>query len=210
MVATMALTDGGDDPLAAGLRRLFVAVAGATPEERIGDADREEDERNPLLVGTLAWQRRERYRAERDKRAYTVEGAIRRAYMRIEETKRGIRRMHSREQDATGFQWHPIVVSVADMEAALTFVPNDRGHHKARWVYALVVGREPVVRAGEGAERAPSGQLDGRVEGYEEAEPRSVGEAAEWLNIPHRDARAGFEYAEATIVAFLCHEGLID
>jgi hypothetical protein len=195
----MAFTDNGDQT-EVGLRRLFERVAGKTPEKGIDESDIAEDEMDPLLIGSLAWQRRERYRAERDKRAYSVEGAIKKAYLGLEVSKQRIRQLHSREHDSMGLQYHPSVVSIADMEAALSFVPNDRAHHKARWVYALLVGREPVVTVAGGK----------RFEGCKEVEPRSISEAAGWLNIPLRDAEEGYAYAEATIVTFLCNEGLID
>lgn len=185
--------DDGDDLFRlAGARRLFRAITGVDPEERVEDADVAQDERDPVLIGTLVWQRREQYRARRDKRAYSVEGAIRSAYRGLWERTGRLTHLHSRQQDALGLQYSPNVVSIADMEAALSFVPNDRSHNKARWVYALVVGREPTM------------------DGYREAEPRSVHEAARFLGIPTRDAEDGFGYAEATIAEFLCHEGRIE
>lgn len=194
-------SDDGDDLLSRGLARLNKRGRKVDEIDRrrldrvfptaLAGEDAREDERDPLLIGTLAWQRREQYRARRDKREYTVEGAIRRAYRQLDEQEARLRQLHSRQQDALGLQYAPHVVSIADMEAALTFVPNDRGHNKARWVYCLVIGREPTV------------------DGYREAEPRSIHAAAAFLGISRRDAEDGFGYAQATIVTFLCHEGFI-
>jgi hypothetical protein len=214
MVVTMTLMDGGNEMLGRAIdalrrRARKVEQLAIGEDERaqarsvvsaLANEDAREDELDPLLIGTLAWQRRERYRAERDGRVYSIGYAIKLAYLRIEESKRSIRRMHSSEQDALGIQWHPTVVSIADMEAALTFTPNDLGHYKARWVYALVVGREPVVSFAEGR----------RIETYKEAVPRSTGQAASWLDISRRHADLGFGIAEAVLENFLCHEGLIE
>jgi hypothetical protein len=202
MVAhAMATTEDSDTGgLAGRVRRLLARIGKVAPDDapyEMGDA--EQDELDPVLVGTCQWQRRQRYRAQRDKRVYSVESAIRHEYLTLEGRKRNLTQLHGREQDETGMQYRPDVVSIADLEAALSFIPNGREHNKARWVYALVVGREPVITAEGGR----------RVETYREAAPRTIGEAAAWLNIPYNDAAAGYAEAEAFLVTFLCHEGLI-
>lgn len=198
----MAMVKADDtDSLANRVRHLLRRISEVSPNDAPYErGDAEQDELDPVLVGTLAWQRRQRYRALRDKQAYSVEAAIRREYLTLEARKQRLMQLHGREQDETGVQYLPDVVSIADLEAALTFIPNGRDHNKARWVYALVVGREPVITI----------EVGRRVETYKDAEPRTIRAAAAWLGLPEKDAAAGYAAAEAFLVTFLCHEGLIE
>jgi hypothetical protein len=193
MVATMTNETTADEAFRH-LRRERLAALAARIGFDLADADARPD---PLLVGSLVWQRRERQRARDEGRSYSIEGAIRHEYETLHLRDARVRRLNSDGESETGKQLAPDFTSLLDLKDGIGHLPDNRGAGYQRTAWRLcVVGGLP---AGLGS--AP------HVYTYFPVYEPEQGAAA--LGVARRDVTAALDAALAWLVVFLCDEGVL-